>query len=268
MEEMCKEVITPEVAAQYLERNIGNRMMRAHRVTQYAEAMRRFQWHLTGDPLVFSRDGVLIQGQHRLAACVQAGVAFTTYVMRNADPACYGVLDSGATRRLSDTLTHNGISYGSQAATVVRLVVAWRAGVGEDRVKLRSLITRDDEVAFALQHGEALIDAVKKGRVIKQAINANANSFGAFAFEVVDRGRSEELDLFLGGLASGAGLQTGDARLALRNWFANATTATRRPSATQVLMTVAKTWNHWIEGRGILQVKPWKAGLPVVDLVA
>jgi hypothetical protein len=45
-----------------------NRDVNGHRAAEYAEAMLRGQWWFTPDPLVFSTEGYILNGQHRIIA--------------------------------------------------------------------------------------------------------------------------------------------------------------------------------------------------------
>lgn len=67
-------LITPEVANRMLDRNTGNRSIRASVARRYAEEMKRGSWRETGDPIRVSVNGNLIDGQHRLHAITLSGV--------------------------------------------------------------------------------------------------------------------------------------------------------------------------------------------------
>ena len=54
---MKQEVVTPEVAAQYLRANIVNRKLRPTVVKRYEEEMRQNSWTLTSDAIAFDEDG-------------------------------------------------------------------------------------------------------------------------------------------------------------------------------------------------------------------
>src|SRR5256885_4562153 len=66
--------ITPKKAAEYLERNTANRPLSAKTVRDFAAAMRRGEWQVTHQGIAFDTTRALVDGQHRLAAIVQADV--------------------------------------------------------------------------------------------------------------------------------------------------------------------------------------------------
>ena len=69
---MKVETITPKLAEKWMEANKNNRPLRRSLVGRYAGAIRRGQWELNGESIKFDEDGVLFDGQHRLAAVVEA----------------------------------------------------------------------------------------------------------------------------------------------------------------------------------------------------
>lgn len=67
--------VTPEMATQMLAKNEDNRKVNDKRVSAYASIMLNGGWMATGQPIIVSKEGMLIDGQHRLNAVVRAGVA-------------------------------------------------------------------------------------------------------------------------------------------------------------------------------------------------
>lgn len=94
--------ITPETAQYILEtRNKLNRKIKKNYVKQYAEAMTNGKW-VFSDPIMFNNKGLLDNGQHRLTACVIAGVPFNTTMsfgvtsqMNTDNPAVRSASDNG-----------------------------------------------------------------------------------------------------------------------------------------------------------------------------
>lgn len=116
---MKKQTVTPKTAIQWLSRNIKNRPLSKRAVKAYAEAMRDGQWKLNGDCIRFNSNGDLIDGQHRLHACVESGVSFQTYVIKGLDTDAFDTIDQGNKRSISDVFAKHGYkSYSTLAACV------------------------------------------------------------------------------------------------------------------------------------------------------
>lgn len=92
------EVITPSVAAAYLEHNTDNRRRNKGKIAFYADMMSNGEWEVNGESIKFAPNGRLLDGQHRLMACVQANVPFETVVIRDIEEKVFDTLDQGWTR--------------------------------------------------------------------------------------------------------------------------------------------------------------------------
>ena len=68
------EMISPKLAQQMLAANTQNRPLRDAATDLMAKDMAEGRWHLNGESIIFSSDGVLTDGQHRLTAVVRSGV--------------------------------------------------------------------------------------------------------------------------------------------------------------------------------------------------
>lgn len=115
--ERCKRVqfsfefIVPDVALEMLGRNTPNyRKCSDSTAGRYASDMAKGLFSITTATIAFAEDGTLVDGQHRLTACVESGVGFWTFVLRNCpkelidDPN----QDKGKMRNLSLYLQKHG----------------------------------------------------------------------------------------------------------------------------------------------------------------
>lgn len=95
------ERIYPSVAAEMLKTNTHNR-------DKYRNALRKVieqgMWKLNGATIVWSNDGVLLDGQTRLQACVDSGKPIDVIVVRGIDPNAQMSMDTGKKRSVVDYL--------------------------------------------------------------------------------------------------------------------------------------------------------------------
>lgn len=97
--------VTPDMAREWLDvGNVDNRTLRHAVVRRYADLMKRGEWRPTHQGVAFSARR-LIDGQHRLTAIVESGVAQWMIVFVDQPDDTYGVLDRGAVRLLRDDMT-------------------------------------------------------------------------------------------------------------------------------------------------------------------
>lgn len=102
------ERVTPEIAAQYLANNEGNRNIRTTRVKELSSIISRGEWMVTHQGIAFSRDGRLLDGQHRLLACIDSESPIDIMVTRNLDPSSFKALDLHGKRSFADIFGISG----------------------------------------------------------------------------------------------------------------------------------------------------------------
>ncbi len=84
-------LVTPEQAASWLTLNTQNRPLIERRVQHYAQIMQEGLWEADcSRPVQILNTGLLLNGQHRLTAVIQAGVPVQLQVAVYASPAADG----------------------------------------------------------------------------------------------------------------------------------------------------------------------------------
>lgn len=106
-----EETITPEIAAEYLKTNWRNRTIRHSHVTRLARDMKAGRWIVTSETIKFDLDGKLIDGQHRLLACTEAGTPFVSWVARNCPEGVQQALGGSVPRKFGDELVMRGFHH-------------------------------------------------------------------------------------------------------------------------------------------------------------
>jgi hypothetical protein len=106
--------VTPEMAQVWLQMNSKNRPMRTRWVEELANTIKRGEFQLTHQGIAFDTDGVLLDGQHRLAAIFLADIAVEMMVTWGAPPETFQALDIGQKRSMS-FITKNSIGVVSVA---------------------------------------------------------------------------------------------------------------------------------------------------------
>ena len=121
-------VVTPAMATEWLGKNHKNRRPRSGKAVRYARDIKAGNWLVTGESIKFDWNDVLIDGQHRLMAILQTGVAIHVLVVWGLDPRVKDVLDTGATRTSADMLLLNGKQNTAVIAAAAKLCLNWQAG--------------------------------------------------------------------------------------------------------------------------------------------
>lgn len=100
--------ITPQMAGQMLEKNIANRKVNQANVNRIAADMATGNYKVNGETIKISPNGEILDGQHRLLACVKSGMPFQTYVVYDVERETVGTIDMGKGRSVADSLNVMG----------------------------------------------------------------------------------------------------------------------------------------------------------------
>lgn len=152
---MTYELITPEIAAKIMENNTGNRSLSRGTVRAYAQDMIHGNWSSNvGSAISIDRDGILRDGQHRLAAVIESGVSVWMWVCRNVDH--YGVYDNNRKRSNSDQIAIMRPDYeapyrSTKYVAIARYMITH--AVGDDFQRKASPM---EVIEFTDKHKEAL----------------------------------------------------------------------------------------------------------------
>jgi hypothetical protein len=97
------ELITPEMAAEILERSQFNRAISDKIVNQYARALAELRWFFTGESIIFDGDS-LLDGHHRVKAVIVSRKPTWFIVVRGVQKDAFHFIDHGRPRAFKDTL--------------------------------------------------------------------------------------------------------------------------------------------------------------------
>lgn len=145
--------ISPQLA-QYILDNIEekNRKRAPKKVEEYSRGMAQ-GWTLTGQPLIFSRCGRLLDGGHRLTAVVKSGRKIRTMAVFGVAYEAFSFLDIGRKRTPANTLevmgvTHAGIKSGAMRWVYILTVGACGPVLGTkpSSVNDRGWVPSNDDV--------------------------------------------------------------------------------------------------------------------------
>jgi hypothetical protein len=249
------ETITPAKAERILEEsNTHNRALRGDRVTALAGNIDRDEWKLTGAAIVFDVDGVLLDGQHRLAACAAGTKPIQVIVLRNAERESQDVMDDTLARRLGDALKLRGETDVNRLAAGInwyaRLVYIEITGSPHYNTKaVRPSIPQ--LLQFFTDH-PGLRDAMKDAYPVQRALKLRPGpTIGLwYRLGLVDE---EHRDVFFNQLKTGANLPEESPILALRRYCENEMSSRFRQKGPdwKWVAVVVKAWNAWREDRPV-----------------
>lgn len=122
-------MITPQIAESWLSKNIENRKMKKRLIDRLSNDLRTKKWRLTGDTIKFDTKDNLVDGQHRLTACVDTQESFPSLVVYGVATDTHDVMDTGISRSAGDLLAMHGVSYSLAVASMFRLMIHQKRGL-------------------------------------------------------------------------------------------------------------------------------------------
>lgn len=259
MSDITAEIITitPASAQAMLDANHGNRRVNKGRVATYAEAMRRGEWTPTST-LTFTRDGTLLDGQHRLLAVIASGIPIQCVAIKGADDTARETIDTGKSRTFGDLLSMQGVPNATTLAGGIQL--AWRIENGSPRSRTVWRSPTTPQLLRYLEANPGFHDATKYAkRLSKVGVGVTPSvSVGlGCLFRIVN---ADEADAFFDQAKSGAGLEDGNPILALRQRLESSRNVrAARPTTAVVAAWTIKAWNAWMDGRSLSLIK-WTRG--------
>lgn len=158
-------VITPAVAESWNGYNRHNRNKRETGSRDYGADMKNEDFELNGETIKLSRpllkgenpkvpEGhiVIIDGQHRLDACIKSGKPFVTFVAYGLPPEVIHTVDSGIKRQFKDSLSLSNEKDTALLGSTVRQARAWE--MGDQRFGSKSRMTKPQGRKFLADHPE------------------------------------------------------------------------------------------------------------------
>lgn len=211
--------VTAEQASEWLEKNTKNRHVRDRHLARLKKDMTNDKFVVTHQGVAICEDGTLIDGQHRLKAIVDTGKPQWLLVTTGLPMEAQQFVDNGARRQPADMGPLKEGGYGAMKAAAVKLLLSI-----EDLD--HTISPRDiSNAANDYTYGDLVAGYTRYEDLIEKHLDlarAAARDFkgrvGASQFLAAGVYYHESAAEFLSGVASGANLDSNDARLAIRRY--------------------------------------------------
>lgn len=242
--------VTPELAEDLLRLNTQNRPMKNNVIERYSNDMKAGKFFFTGESIKISRDGVLLDGQHRLISVVNTRVPIKTNIQTGLDPAIFTVLDTGSLRSFSDILALKDYKYYNSLPAVSKFITLIEAGNGFGNLTGKHL--RGNEAMLALVQTldkELLEESCKLAFDFKRTKFIEYTLIVAFLYVLTTKGRSQDAQDFLQLLSTGDGLgsSSNSAVWLLRNRLIENLTSSTRLTLDAKYFLLASCWNAYVK---------------------
>jgi hypothetical protein len=236
--------ITPEMAEIMMERNVDEEW---HNRPESPKGLRRYVagmkagWKLTGETIIFSKSGRLVNGQHRLIACINSGCSFQCIVVFGIDDDAFKFMDSGITRTAGHIFAIEDIPNATNIAAASRLLYGYKRSTSWDG---RSPDVENDTLLEFYRDHTRLQDALTPARVL-YAERLIPHRWGTFCFYIcAEKSRDEAADFFEK-VGTGIGLtnKSSPAYLIRKRLLENARSTSDSLSETYIGAYLVQAWN-------------------------
>ncbi len=234
--------VTPTIAGEWLAENKKNRNIAQNTVDLYARDMTAGQWHFTGEPIKFDKDGHLIDGQHRLMAVLRSGKPISFLVVRGLSSDAQDLMDSGKKRSAADMLQLHGHANATLTASTARFGLIIDSGI---RVAGQSV--SKPEISAYIDANPDLIDAVSHANSASKYLPFSPTAL-AYSWMLLNRVDSTDAAVFFDSLANNATKGKGDPRNTLLRRMNSAKRADERLRPDDQVQFIVRAWNAYRKG--------------------
>lgn len=246
--------VGPELAAEMLKANTGNRRISVQTVDAYVRAMLNGEWKFAGDPIRLNKDGEVLDGGHRLTAIVKSGTTQRLTVISGIPTAYRKVMDQGRGRNVRDNLVIEGIVHPGDKASVANLLIRWEMGLITSKLKLQNQQVTD----FVLANNDKLHLAVQQARTVRKEIGLSMGAGGA-AYYKANQFDAFKANEFYTRLVTGTNLPAGSPIKALEKTIVRnkigPVASRRRLNTLEELFYVVRAWNAYIKDERIAKMQ-------------
>jgi hypothetical protein len=254
-------LVTPELAEYWLDMNLHNRKVYFGVVREYTTAMKEGRWEFDGDSIQFSKQGILLNGQHRLMAQVASGTTLVQSVWYNLDERIQTVMDTGRKRSFADILELEGEKDAAHLAALTSMLYYYEKGSrGQNLTNFSNWSGNRAQHTQLLEFFQENASEIRNCLPAAKAAHRSAYApirVTAFANLLFRRLDAYEADVFMKALTSGVGLEYESPILLLRQRLVNdygGKVKVSKPQSWIVLALIFKAWNYWRDGESIKQL--------------
>jgi hypothetical protein len=230
-------MVTPEWAAALLEQNTKNRKLKKHLAQRFVRDMQSGSWRLTGEPIITGDDGTLLDGQHRLRACIDAQCGFPTLIVSGVPAESRADIDTGIARNMRDVLAMEGRDYPQHLAPAAAWLWRYMHGMFPDVAPSPT----HEETTRILETCPNLISSVKFCASGLSRFGGTAlHGFFHYLFQLASPDKANE---FYWSLISGENLIDTSPIYVLRESLLSRHNSARRLRAAIVAVATVRAWN-------------------------
>ena len=227
-----------------MQSNSKNRVIDETRVVTYMCEMLEDKWVVNGESIKFSAEGELLDGQHRLMACIEAKVPFTSVVVRGVASTAFTTIDVGKTRTNADIFHIAGFADQNNVAAIASISHSYENGyVTLKNIGAKRALPKQQLLSWAEERRDRLIECNRFASSMNPKFMSRS-MLGALRYLFGKRSHAAA-EAFLTSLCTGEGLLRVNPAYVLRErLIANASNRDKMPRAVMMAYCII-AWNKF-----------------------
>jgi hypothetical protein len=247
------EIVTliPARATELLEHNTINRPIGDQHVKRIASQIIDGKWMFNGDTIKISDDGEVVDGQHRLWACIESKKPIETVIVYGVPREAFATVDTlRKPRSGADILALNGAArYRNIAASALQWLIRWQSGHITEWRDPKYRVENSDIEAFFRSH-PGIVRAVERAVQIRSIGNP---SIIGFFYYLLSNKAPDLAERMANTLSDPSSVSVNDPYFRLRAYFTGDHHKRKEPLMSIALMV--KSTNAAKVGRGVSTLK-------------
>lgn len=241
-------MLSPALAEEMLRGNVTNRHLSEKAVNRYAKDMLAGNWKANGESIKISKDGRLLDGQHRLHAVAQSGCMIPMVIVRGVEESAVDTIDIGKKRSFGDWLGIQGEKNTTTLAAGLSLLEVYKehyrnndfihghSGCGF--IELEKILEANPQIRISAAKAKQL-----------EAKRWFSPSVLCVAHYLFQQAAPHLVDDFFHGLSTGINLGEHSPILTLRNMSIRWTSYHQKPKLYEMLAYLIHAWNAYVRGK-------------------
>ncbi len=243
------EIVTPERAMTLLDANRNNRPLSQMHVNNIAAEIKAGKWQFNGDTIKIAVDKDILDGQHRLWACVLAETSIKTIIVTGIKKESFTTIDTlKRSRSFADVLAVAGLtrhrtSIGSALAWLLR----WQRGAFPYYKRLEHRVSNRD-IAEAWADHSRMADAIERTLHTRRIGPLPLLGMLYYIFSNRD---PDIANRFISTLENPVGVDAKDPFFVYRSYLLKLQEEIGRREPVMILAIGIKAWNAACQGRKV-----------------
>ena len=252
-----KVLVSPYLASKLLEKNIDNRAVKQSVVDSYADEMANGNWREdTFEFIKISKEGNLLDGQHRLLAVVKSQTSIKFQIAYGLPDDVFQVLDTGSVRSSKDVFTIKKIDNANAITSSIKSYIVNKRGYGHYRdsnakLKITNTIILEEYEKRPEFWQEVATFSLKGYRNFSHVLSIS--TIGSFYSHFYDFSPEQARD-FVSQLCTGENI-TNSTIITLRNLLIKDKISSKKISSDDKFNLIIKSWNAFRLGKNYRVLK-------------